>query len=263
VHLLHLIEGSTRQNLDNYTVEDNVLKQMIGFDPAVVSVDMLHKIFGKLGYVSQKYTKAVCLETIFKAYKDLQTYDAIQPSSNTNIDSTSVQYLLLNVIMSGAFVTHFQMLGARKEMAELDKGGAGQDKVFWEHVAVEFNEYDNDQYGPLVTTACNKKLFSDKNVNPSVKVSGNKSWESLQNSYLLTQKYYKKKYEQFKTSVNHESSFHYFCHGRLATYYLHICLHLHNVNTLEVVIEDLPEEVQYESTIEHDNNNDTNNNSLC
>jgi hypothetical protein len=32
-----------------------------------------------------------------------------------------------------------------------------------EHVAVEFNECDTDQYGSLlVTTAYNKKLFSDK-----------------------------------------------------------------------------------------------------
>jgi hypothetical protein len=65
-------------------------------------------------------------------------------------------------------------------MVELDKGGAGQDKELWEHDAVEFNEYDNDQYGSLlVTTAYNMKLFLDKNVDPSVEVSGNKSLESL------------------------------------------------------------------------------------
>ncbi len=101
---------------------------------------------------------------------------------------------------------------------------------------------DNDQYGSLlVTIAYDKKLFSDNNVDPSVKVGGNKPWESLKNSYVLIQKDYKKKYERFKTSGNHESNLHDFCHGRLDTYYLHICIQLHDVNTLEVVIKDLPE----------------------
>jgi hypothetical protein len=39
-----------------------------------------------------------------------------------------------------------------------------------------------------------------------------------------------------------------------------ISAQLRDFNTLEVVIEDLPEEVQFESTIEPDNDNDTNNN---
>jgi hypothetical protein len=84
------------------------------------------------------------------------------------------------------------MLGARKEMAELDKGGAGQDNEFWEYVAVEFNYFGNDQYGSLlVTTAYDKKLFSDKNVNTSVKVGSNKYWESLRNIDLMIQKNHK------------------------------------------------------------------------
>jgi hypothetical protein len=40
-HLLHLIDGMMWQNLDNYIVEDNVLKQMIGFDASLFSLDML------------------------------------------------------------------------------------------------------------------------------------------------------------------------------------------------------------------------------
>jgi len=49
-------------------VEDNVLKQIAGFDPAVFSVGLLRKICGKLVFVSQKYTKGVFLETILKAF---------------------------------------------------------------------------------------------------------------------------------------------------------------------------------------------------
>jgi len=40
-HLLRLIDGTMWQNLDNYIVEDNVLKQMIGFHASLFSVDML------------------------------------------------------------------------------------------------------------------------------------------------------------------------------------------------------------------------------
>jgi hypothetical protein len=70
-HLLWLIDNTTWQDADNFMVEDNILKQIIGFDPAVFSVDMLRKICGKLGFVSRKYTKIVCLETILKAFNDL------------------------------------------------------------------------------------------------------------------------------------------------------------------------------------------------
>jgi hypothetical protein len=62
-------------------------------------MDMPHKICGKLGYVNQKYTNAVCLETILQAYQDLQVHDTIEPSSNTNVDSTSAQCQLINVII--------------------------------------------------------------------------------------------------------------------------------------------------------------------
>ncbi len=36
-----LIENTTWQNADHFMVEDSVLKQIIGFDPAVFSVDMM------------------------------------------------------------------------------------------------------------------------------------------------------------------------------------------------------------------------------
>jgi len=135
-HLLHLIEGMIWQNLENYIVEDNVLKQMIDFDASLFSVDMLRKICGKLGFVGQKYTKAVCLETILKAYKDLPAYDGFEPSSNGNNDSISIHCRLLNVLFGDACLSRFQMLGSKKTMAELDKGGAGQYKEFWKFGAV-------------------------------------------------------------------------------------------------------------------------------
>jgi hypothetical protein len=104
-------------------VEENVLKLIIGFDPAVFNVDMLHKICGKLGFVSRKFTKVVCLETILNAFNDLKAYEGIKANKSTNnIDSTSVRCRLLNVITSDGFNARFQMLGSRKEMAELDKG---------------------------------------------------------------------------------------------------------------------------------------------
>ena len=197
---MRLIDNTSWQNPDNFTVEENVLKLILGFDSAVFNVDMLRRICDKLGFVSRKFTKVVCLETILKAFRDLKAYKSIETNnSNSNMDSTSVRCRLLNVITSDAFVARFQLLGARKEMAELDKGGAGQDKEFWEDVAVAFNEYqeDNNYRALLLTSAYDKKLFSDKNVDPSVNV-GSKSWDSLRNIYLLIQKDYKKKFVRFK-----------------------------------------------------------------
>jgi len=122
-HLMHLIDNTTWQSPDNFTVEENASKLIIGFDPAVFNVDMLHKICGKLGFVSRKFTKVVCLETILNAFNDLKAYEGIKANKSTNnIDSTSVRCRLLNVITSDGFNARFQMLGSRKEMAELDKG---------------------------------------------------------------------------------------------------------------------------------------------
>jgi hypothetical protein len=123
----HLFAGTNEKNHENFMF---------------FSGDMLHKICGKYGYVSRKYTNAVCLETILKVLKDQRAYKAIEPNSSTNLDSSNVQCQLLNAIMNDAFVTQFQMLCARKEMAYLD--GAGQDEEFWEHVAIELSKYDKE-----------------------------------------------------------------------------------------------------------------------
>jgi hypothetical protein len=80
-------------------------------------------------------------------------------------------------------------------------------------------------------------------VDPSLKGQP-KTWDALQNMHHLKQKDYKKKFERFKTSGNHESNFHDFCHGRPYTCYMHFWLQLHDSNILETVIEELPEEVQ-------------------
>jgi hypothetical protein len=55
--LMHLIDNTTWRNPDNFTVEENELKLILGFDPTVFTVDMLHKICGKLSFASRKYTK--------------------------------------------------------------------------------------------------------------------------------------------------------------------------------------------------------------
>jgi hypothetical protein len=65
--------------------------------------------------------------------------------------------------MSDIFVPRLQYLGARKEMAELDKGGAGQDKAFWEDILIEFNDYSKDEYSELsLSSLSDKKIFSEK-----------------------------------------------------------------------------------------------------
>lgn len=101
---------------------------------------MLWKICGKLGYVPWKFTKGVCIETILKAAKHRTIYDAIDLQCSKSAEPTSMHRKLLNLIMCDALVSWLQHLESRKEIAELDKGGAGQEKSFWEDVALEFNE---------------------------------------------------------------------------------------------------------------------------
>jgi hypothetical protein len=38
-------------------------------------------------------------------------------------------------------------------MTEIDKGGAGQDRTFWEDVLVEFNDNLQSDYGTLILTS--------------------------------------------------------------------------------------------------------------
>jgi hypothetical protein len=48
-------------------------------------------ICNKLGFVSQKFAKATCVETIIKAHLDGKVYDSIDPASSIAItDSTSL-----------------------------------------------------------------------------------------------------------------------------------------------------------------------------
>ncbi len=72
-------------------MEDNVLKQILGMDASLFNVDMLHKICGKLGFISCKFNKAVCQETIIKVVLDGKFYEAIDPASSSSaIDSMSI-----------------------------------------------------------------------------------------------------------------------------------------------------------------------------
>ncbi len=63
---------------------------------------------------------------------------------------------------------------------------------------------------------------------------------------------YKKKHQNFKTSRNHSNNCHEFCHGRLDTYYMHDWLSTRDPNLLELIIEELPKEVRFE-TLPDDN----------
>jgi hypothetical protein len=55
--LNQLIESTEWKDTDNFIVEDDILKQIKGYDNALFSVDMLRKICNKLGFVSRKFTK--------------------------------------------------------------------------------------------------------------------------------------------------------------------------------------------------------------
>jgi hypothetical protein len=183
IELNEMIGSADWKNPSNFIVEDNVLKQILGMDATLYNVDMLRKICGKLGFISRMFNKAVCQETIIKVVLDGKVDDAIDPaSSSTAADSTSLRCRLLNVIMSEAFVSRLQFLGARKEMAELDLGGAEQNKAFWEDVSVKFNDYSKPDNSKLILSSLSEqKSFSEKQVDPSAKSTKN----SLGNLYVL------------------------------------------------------------------------------
>jgi hypothetical protein len=161
----------------NKLIDSNDVKIILGMDSSLFSVDMLRKICRKLGFTSRKFNKAVCLETIVKAVIDGKVYDAIDPaSSSTATDFRSLRCRLLNVVMSEAFVPRLQFLGARKEISEIDKGGAGQDRAFWEDISIEFNDYSKPDFSKLILSSLSdQKLFSEKQVDPSAKSAKNSS----------------------------------------------------------------------------------------
>jgi len=80
-------------------VEDNILKQIIGFDPAVFSVDMLRKICGKLGFVSRKYTKiermsstSTVSSTVRNILPDSNKKDIVPSSSTSSADTNQESF---------------------------------------------------------------------------------------------------------------------------------------------------------------------------
>jgi hypothetical protein len=81
------LESADWKSPSNFIVKDNVLKQMLGMDASLFNVDML-----KLGFISRKFNKAVCHETIINTVLDGKVYDSIDPaSSSTATDSTSLK----------------------------------------------------------------------------------------------------------------------------------------------------------------------------
>jgi hypothetical protein len=84
------IEVTNWKSPDNVIVEDDILKQIVGYDPSLFSVDMLQKNCGKLGLVSCKFTKGVCIETIVKAVKDRTVYYAIDLQLSKSADSIGI-----------------------------------------------------------------------------------------------------------------------------------------------------------------------------
>jgi hypothetical protein len=160
IQINRMIDDADWMDPTNFIVEGNVLKIILGMDSSLFGVDMLRKICRKLRFTSHKFNKAVCLETIIKAVVDGKVYDAIDPaSSSTATDSTSLRCQLLNVVMSEAFVLHLQFLGAWKEMAKLDRGGAGQDRAFGEDASIEFNDYSKPDYSKLILSSVSDQKF--------------------------------------------------------------------------------------------------------
>jgi hypothetical protein len=57
IELNEMIDSTDWKNPTIFIVEDNVLKQILGMDASLFNIDMLHKICGKLGFISCKFNK--------------------------------------------------------------------------------------------------------------------------------------------------------------------------------------------------------------
>jgi hypothetical protein len=183
-------------NPDNYIIEDNTLKSLLGFDPAAFSAAQLRIICSKLGFSARKFKRDECIASITTAVLNRKQYDDMDPQSNTEVDSGSLRCRLLNVIFSDKFWQRLTFLGARKSMPEIDEGDAGKDKLFWKDVAYDFNDYGSEleTYGLLiVTSSADVKIFEEKKIDPSRKSTKVHLWDDLRKMYLAIQDDYKKK----------------------------------------------------------------------
>ncbi len=60
IELNEMIDAADWKNPSNFILKDNVLKQILGMDASLFNLDMLHKIYSKLGFISHKFNKS-CL----------------------------------------------------------------------------------------------------------------------------------------------------------------------------------------------------------
>jgi hypothetical protein len=92
-------------NPDHYIVEEGILKMILGFDPDVFGTDNLCEKAKNCGFSSHKFNKADCISHVTKAVENRQTYDMMEPGSNTGIDSAGLHCRLLNIVFSDKFAT--------------------------------------------------------------------------------------------------------------------------------------------------------------
>jgi hypothetical protein len=198
-----------------------------------------------MGYTSRTLNKAECVKKIIEGHANKNVYDQIQGNQRSKNDNTSQRVRLINVLFCDHLVRRLEYLGAKKTRAELDAGGAGKDQLFWKDVLLEFNE--KNSHGSLhLTKESDIILLKEKSINAS-QPDTTKTWEDMRTMYQVILKDYKLKLTRYKTSGTQDADFHNFCHGRLDTYYMHVCLQMRGPNTLEGMVGNLPDEAKYDS----------------
>jgi hypothetical protein len=148
-------------------------------------------------------------------------------------------FRLINILFSDKIAPKLSRLGHRKDRLVLDSGLAGGDEHFWQEVAAENMEGDEEEYSRLSVEE--HPIFSD--INPSKKV--NHTWSKLRDIWKTLLKNYNDVHENWKQSGNHDD-FLNFCNGKSDVYYLFLRLQQKPMLT-NMVTNYLPESIFFDS----------------
>jgi hypothetical protein len=160
-------------------------------------------------------------------------------TSKPPAESKHCVFCLINILFSDKIASKLSWLGQRKDRLVLDSGLAGGDEHFWQEVAAENMEGEEEEYGRLVVEE--HPMFSD--INPSKKL--NHTWSKLHEIWKNLLKNYNNVHENWKQSGNHDD-FLNFCNGKSDEFYLFLQLQQKPMLS-NMVDNNLPDSILFDS----------------
>ena len=115
-------------------------------------------------------------------YTQMEVEGNLASTSKPPAKSKHCVFCLINILFSDKIAPKLSRLGHRKDRLVLDSGLAGGDEHFWQEVAAENMEGDEEEYGRMAVEE--HPMFSD--INPSKKV--NHTWSKLRDIWKTLSK---------------------------------------------------------------------------